>query len=102
MKLDSYILKGMLEEELDRQQRLENKILSDIANLPKGSLQLKKIKDGHYYYLAYREGDKVKSVYVRPEKLDELKREVEDRRQLEILLKSIKKNIRSLKKVTGQ
>jgi hypothetical protein len=38
-----------------------NKILS---KLPKGTLQIKKIRDNKYYYLAKREGKKIKYIYL--------------------------------------
>jgi hypothetical protein len=56
-------IKGVLSEELENSERLLKRYRQAIAALPKGSLVPKKIKGGMFYYLAYRDGAKVRFDY---------------------------------------
>lgn len=56
-------VRGVLSEELENSERLLKRYRQAIAALPKGSLVPKKIKGGMFYYLAHREGDKVRFDY---------------------------------------
>jgi hypothetical protein len=56
-------VRGVLSEELDNSERLLKRYRQAIEALPKGSLVPKKIKGGMFYYLAYREGGKVRFDY---------------------------------------
>ena len=63
----------VLEEEYDRSIRLSNALQKEINALPNGSLQKKNINGKEYWYLQYREGEKVKSKYIRNVDVEEIK-----------------------------
>jgi hypothetical protein len=56
-------VRGILSEELENSERLLKRYRQAIEALPNGSLVPKKIKGGVFYYLAYREGGKVRFDY---------------------------------------
>ena len=58
------VLEEVLEEEYDRSVRMSRRIEAELAVLPKGSVRKREIHGHVYYYLNYREGDKVKSKYI--------------------------------------
>ena len=99
MKLESKIFREMLQEELERQERLEQMYLRDLEKLPKGSIQVKKLNGKEYYYLMYRDGNSVKSNYIQGNDIDIIKEKILERRQIEKLLKQIKLDIKSMRKV---
>lgn len=56
-------VKGVLQEELENSEHLLRKYKQALGALPKGSLVPKQIKGRMFYYLAYREGGRVKFEY---------------------------------------
>ena len=62
-----------------------------LRDLPRGSLYERKVKDKTYYYLKYREGDKVVSKYVPADKVDVVREQIERRRHTEKMLASLRK-----------
>ena len=56
-------VKGVLAEELINSERMLKKYQRALSAIPKGSLVRKKIKGGVFYYLAYRQGRRVKFDY---------------------------------------
>jgi len=89
------ILNSVLNEELDRLNKLKKNYEKQIAKLPKGSLIEKNIKGNIYYYLNYR-----KYIGKLPGKeLENLLDKIEERRKLEKLNKQIKKDIKKLEKM---
>ena len=70
-----------------------------MALLPKGRVHNKLIGGKKYPYLTYREDGKVKSRYVKSEELDQVRAQVEQRQQVEKTLKSIRADLRVIRKV---
>ena len=96
------ILNGVLNEELDRLNKLKKNYEKQIAKLPKGSLIRKNIKGNMYYYLNYRQGKKKIFKYIGklPSKeLENLLDKIEERRKLEKLNNQVKKDIKKLEKM---
>ena len=96
------ILNGVLNEELDRLNKLKKNYEKQIAKLPKGSLIRKNIKRNIYYYLNYRQEKKKIFRYIGklPRKeLENLLDKIEERRKLEKLNKQVKKDIKKLEKM---
>lgn len=96
------ILNGVLNEELDRLNKLKKNYEKQIAKLPKGSLIRKNIKGNIYYYLNYRQEKKKIFKYIGklPRKeLENLLDRIEERRRLEKLNKQVKKDIKKLEKM---
>ncbi len=57
------IIKGVLKEELANSLKMQKNYQRQLAKLPKGALVKKKIKNKEYFYLAFREGSKVRYIY---------------------------------------
>ncbi|MBF0430457.1 MAG: hypothetical protein HQK83_04220 [Fibrobacteria bacterium] len=90
------ILKDVLVEERDRLVALIKQYGKEMALLPKGSLSVKKIRNGLYAYRAFREKYKVCFEYlgsVESEKALKFKEKMEERRNFNSLLKDAKKNL---------
>ena len=96
------ILNGVLNEELDRLNKLKKNYEKQIAKLPKGSLIKKNIKGNIYYYLNYRQEKKKIFKYIGKlpgKELENLFAKIEERRKLEKLNKQVKKDIKKLEKM---
>lgn len=96
------ILNGVLNEELDRLNKLKKNYGKQIAKLPKGSLIRKNIKGNIYYYLNYRQEKKKIFKYIGKlsgKELENLLDKIEERRKLEKLNKQVKKDIKKLEKM---
>lgn len=70
-----------------------------LSELPKGTISEKIIKGNTYYYLKYREGKKVISKYVGKDKIQEVKEQVEKRRHIEAMIKSLTEEQRLAAKI---
>ncbi len=57
------IIKGILEEELQKSLRMQTEYEKALAALPRGVLVKKFVKGHQYYYLMMREGSKVRFEY---------------------------------------
>ena len=57
-------IKSVIKEELANSCRLQKKYERELKKLPKGSLVRKNISGHEYYYLAIRDGKKVKHTYI--------------------------------------
>jgi len=96
------ILNSVLNEELDRLNKLKRNYEKQIAKLPKGSLIRKNIKGNIYYYLNYRQEEKKIFEYIGKlpgKELKNLSDKIEERRKLEKLNKQVKKDIKKLEKM---
>ena len=99
------ILNGVLKEELERLKALVINYEQEISGLPKGSLVKKNIRGHIYYYLNYRKEGKGIFEYLgklNKNDLDKLKKKIKDRRELEKLNRSVKKDIRKLQKMVHE
>ena len=70
---------GMLKEELENSIQARDSYRKAMEKLPKGSLVRKEIKGRPYYYLAYRDGKKVRFDYKGKLSEEEIKRYEEAR-----------------------
>lgn len=93
------IIHEALKEELVRLQEKERVYETQLALLPKGRIQHKLIGGKLYPYLTYREDGKVKTRYVKSEELEQVRALVEQRQQYERALKSIRMDLRVIRKV---
>jgi hypothetical protein len=95
------VIKGVLEEELQNSIRMKKQYEKALQEFPKGSLVEKKIRGHKYYYLAVREGKKVKFVYKGKISEEEIKRYMEVKKlraKYRKLLSQLNKQIAFLKK----
>lgn len=97
------VVHGMLQDELERCERLAGSLEAAIAELPKGSLHQRKMrhkKKVHaYHYLKYRDGSKSVYKHVPESEIESLRQLIKERRKKEKDLKQIKDRIKYLKKL---
>lgn len=94
-------VKGVLVEELGNSERMLKRYQQALAELPKGSLVPKKIKGGRFFYLAYRQGGKVRFEYkgkLSEKQVEELKRSQAQRAKYRSLISELKKQIVFIKR----
>lgn len=60
-----------------------------LAELPKGTISEKQVKDNTYYYLKYRDGKKIISKYIGKKEIEELKQQIDRHRHIEAMIKSL-------------
>ena len=99
------VFKDILQEERKRLNALKNKYEQALKKLPKGSLSRKVRNNKSYYYLAHREGDKVKFEYVGKadsEKYRILQKELSKRHEVLNKLKQVNKELRELSKTSHE
>ncbi len=96
----SYFLVTTLRE-AKRMSALRDSYEKQLAALPKGSLRVKERNGNQYFYLAYRNGGKVVSEYMGSDEraIANLKEQLERRKNIEKLLKAIKKELTLMNKV---
>jgi len=95
------VIKGVLEEELQNSIRMKKQYEKALQEFPKGSLVEKKIRGHKYYYLAVREGKKVKFIYKGKISEEEKKKYIEAKKlraKYRKLLSQLNKQIAFLKK----
>lgn len=93
------VIHDALKEEMERLLEKEQAYVQQLALLPKGKVSFKLISGKKYPYLTFRESGKVKSRYVKPEELENVTALADRRRQFEKALKSIRADLRLIRKV---
>lgn len=77
---------------LQEKQRIDYmlaKYQEALAKLPKGTISEKQVKGNTYYYLKYRDGKKIVSKYIGKKEIEELKQQIDRRRHIEAMIKSL-------------
>ena len=82
------ILSTILQEK-ERIDRMLAKYQEELGTLPKGTISEKKVKQSTYFYLKYREGKKVISRYIPQKDVDAVREQVEKRRHIETMIRSL-------------
>ena len=101
------VLKGVLEEELERNLQKQRVFSNELAKYPKGSLVVIRVHGDRYLYRKYRDGKKIISVYIGPINSVEAKKAYEDRNKYIKLRQDIKdlkeeeKRIRKAVEING-
>jgi len=96
------VLKGILKEEESRLKEAQGSYEREIASLPKGSIQLKRIKEKNYPYRAYRKGKRVVYEYLgelEPGELEGVKKKICLRQLYEKKLREVRANLKELKRM---
>ena len=99
------ILQDILKEEKIRLTALKQKYEKELEKLPRGSLSKKLRNNKPYYYLAYRDGEKVKFQYIGKEdseKLHILQKQVSKRHGLILKLKQVNEELKELSKSVNE
>lgn len=76
-------------QEKKRVEYMLAKYQEEYEHLPKGTLSEKKVGSRIYYYLKYRDGKKVVSEYVSKVHIDEVRSQLEKRKHIEAMIKSL-------------
>ena len=87
---------------LQEKRRIEymlKKYREEYESLPKGKKKKKAVGDKTYYYLKYRDGKKVVSKYVSKAEIDTLREQVEKRKHIEVMIKSLTEELNIANKV---
>ncbi|MEW6623785.1 MAG: hypothetical protein AB1420_11790 [Bacillota bacterium] len=92
------VIRGVLQEEFERQNRILQLYERKVEGLPKGNIAFKKINGRQYAYLQYREGRKVNSQYIPNNDLPGLAAKVKERKKYEKMIEDIKKEIKFIQK----
>ena len=61
--------------------------------LPKGTISEKQVGKNTYFYLKYRSGKKVISQYISKSSIDEIREQIERRKHIEAMLKSLREEL---------
>ena len=84
---------GVLQDELERNRRMQNRYRQEISQLPKGSLFQRKIGEHQYYYLNYRDKSRVVSKYLGrldAQNIEDVRRNISERKRYEDLLRKLR------------
>jgi len=96
------LIKGVLKEELENSVRLKKAYEEELKKRPGGSLVLKSIKGHKYYYVAYRDGGRVKFIYkgkkLSKEFLAEFEKSKKIREKHKEMVRKLKGRIKYLRK----
>ena len=96
------ILSEILKEEYDRLNATIFSYQELVDNLPRGSIVSKKIKGIDYSYLQWREKNKVKSIYIRKNEIDEIVDQITKRKNYELEIKKMKESKKEFDKIIGK
>ncbi len=97
------VLSALLLKEKNRNENMIAEYNRELEILVKGSIKPKKVKDKTYYYLTFREGDKVITKYIGKdnESLISIREQLARRKQVKEILKMLKEEKKQIKKLEG-
>lgn len=96
------VVRGVLQEELERSLVLKKKYEKKLGDYPPGYLLARKRQGAVYYYLSYREGDHIRQKYLgalSPEEIKKYKDQIKDKKALKLQLAEVKYNIKYLERI---
>lgn len=85
------ILSTLLRKEENRNNNMILEYMNELDTLPKGSISPKNVKGNTYYYLTFRDGNKVVSKYLGKNEMDltSIKEQLTRRKQVEDMIKKL-------------
>ena len=89
------LLTSTVSREIGRIEYMINKYEQVKSALPKGTICEKHIGNKDYYYLKYRDGDRIVSDYIHKEDLENLTELVEHRKHVELMIRSLKDELKT-------
>ena len=87
------LILSMVIQEKKRIEYMLAKYSEEYQHLPKGAISEKKNGEKTYYYLKYRDGKKVVSKYVSKANVDILRSQIERRKHIEVMIKSLQEEL---------
>ncbi len=98
------IVMQIIFQELERNERMIFEYENELSKLPRGKLVIKKINSHSYFYLKFREGEKVVTKYIGKNNCDlsALHELLEKRKHIEEMLRNLKSERKELEKLGGK
>ena len=99
--MKSEIIRSVFLDELERNKRMVARYEKECESLPKGSIFKRRLGKQEYFYLNYREGQKVISKFLGKANcydITELQQKLVRRKELMSLLKKLKNEMKELEK----
>ena len=93
------VLTGTVSKESKRIEYMIKRYREIKSSLPKGTISPKKIGNQTYYYLKYRDGDRIVSDYTHKEDLDNLTELIEHRKHTELMIRTLKAELAEAKRL---
>jgi len=96
------VVKGVLQEELDRSRSLKKRYEKKLEEYPQGYLLERRKGKKIYYYLSYRDGNRIRQNYLgilSAEEIKKYKDQIKNKKALRKQLSEVKANIKYLKRV---
>jgi len=92
------VIYGILEEEKQRNLEMQMAHKAEIASLRRGSIKIKYKSGRPYYYLQYRQGDRIIDEYLGKDNaaVDTVRKEIEKRKYLQGVLKRLHQEYREI------
>ena len=92
------VIYSMLAEEKQRNLDMQEAHKREIEGLRKGSITTKTISGRNYYYLKYRQGNKVRNDYIGKDEtiVESIRQEIEKRKYLKNILKRLRTEYRQI------
>ena len=84
---------SIVKKEKQRIQYMLDRYSIEHNLLPKGSISEKKVGNKTYFYLKYRDGKRVISKYVSKVNIDEIRSQIEKRKHIEVMIKSLQNEL---------
>lgn len=96
------VIKSILEEELENSLRMKEEYENVLKANPGGCIVQKEVKGNKYYYLAVRDGKRVRFIYkgkeISKEELAQLEKSRQLRKKYKALIQKLDKQIKYLRK----
>lgn len=96
------IIEDIMREEYDRSVRASEALKKQNASLPKGYLRKKRINNKDYWYLQYRDGNRVKSKYIKHSEYEKVKKDIKIRKENVLHLKEHSASQKQIEKALGK
>lgn len=96
------LLTSTVSREIGRIEYMIKKYEQIKAALPKGTICKKRLGNKDYFYLKYRDGDRIVSDYVHREDLENLTELVEHRKHVELMIRSLKDELKTANKLLSK
>lgn len=93
------VLDEVLLEEHLRLEKMKNRVQKEYLMLPNGYISQKKINGSIYYYLQFREGNKIVSRYIKSANVEDIRELISRRKILKESLKNIDIEMKKIERV---
>ncbi len=94
-----YII-SLISDEAKRIKALKEKYVQQLSSLPKGTLRKRRRGNNDYYYLSFRDGEKIITDYVGKDdkKISEIKEGLDRRKHIEDILRQLERELSTANK----